>query len=98
MAGLLTKNCDTIAQAVPGTSKQRLRGFLTNMQRDDEELNASGCRKRSPKPPWAMACWGWIIPVFPSKAKLRSGGPQYSGTLGKVGNCQLAVTCCHSDP
>ena len=23
---------------------------------------------------------------------------QYSGTLGKVGNCQVAVTCCSSDP
>jgi SRSO17 transposase len=23
---------------------------------------------------------------------------QYSGTLGKVGNCQVAVTCCYSDP
>jgi SRSO17 transposase len=23
---------------------------------------------------------------------------QYSGTLGKVGHCQLAVTCCYTDP
>jgi SRSO17 transposase len=23
---------------------------------------------------------------------------QYSGTLGKVGNCQIAVTCCSTDP
>jgi DDE superfamily endonuclease len=23
---------------------------------------------------------------------------QYSGTLGQVGNCQVAVTCCYSDP
>jgi hypothetical protein len=34
--GLLTelpnKNCDTMAQAVPGTSEQRLQEFLTNMQ------------------------------------------------------------------
>ena len=41
--GLLTelpnKNCDTMAQAVPGTSEQRLQEFLTNMQWDDEDLN-----------------------------------------------------------
>jgi hypothetical protein len=34
--GLLTelpnKNCDTIAQAIPDTSEQRLQEFLTNMQ------------------------------------------------------------------
>jgi len=41
--GLLTelpnKNCDTMAQAVPGTSEQRLQEFLTNIQWDDEDLN-----------------------------------------------------------
>src|SRR5919202_3811155 len=41
--GLLTelpnKNGDTIAQAVPGTSAQRLQEFLTNMQWDEEDLN-----------------------------------------------------------
>jgi hypothetical protein len=32
-------NGDTIAQAVPGTSAQRLQGFLTNMPWDEEDLN-----------------------------------------------------------
>jgi hypothetical protein len=36
---LPTKNCDTIAQAVPGTSEQRLQEFLTNRQWDEEDLN-----------------------------------------------------------
>jgi hypothetical protein len=43
LTGLLTelanKNCDTIAQAVPGTSEQRLQEFLTNMQWDEADLN-----------------------------------------------------------
>jgi SRSO17 transposase len=36
---LATKNCDTMAQAVPGTSAQRLQEFLTNMQWEAEDLN-----------------------------------------------------------
>jgi SRSO17 transposase len=41
--GLLTelpnKNGETIAQAAPGTSAQRLQEFLTNMPWDEEDLN-----------------------------------------------------------
>src|SRR5918994_6801097 len=47
--GLLTelpnKNGDTIAQAVPGTSAQRLQEFLTNMQWDAEDLNGQRVQK-----------------------------------------------------
>jgi SRSO17 transposase len=49
--GLLTelpnKNCDTIAQAVPGTSEQRLQEFLTNLQWDEADLNRQRVRKMS---------------------------------------------------
>src|SRR3954466_5865234 len=41
--GLLTehpnKNCDTLAQLVPGTSEQRLQGLLTAMAWDEDDLN-----------------------------------------------------------
>src|SRR5918911_2291069 len=47
--GLLTelpnKNCDTLAQAVPGTSAQRLQEFLTNMQWDEDDLNRQRVHK-----------------------------------------------------
>src|SRR5262245_19801124 len=43
LTGLLTdrpnKNCDTIAQAVPGTSGQQLQGLLTAMRWDHDGLN-----------------------------------------------------------
>src|SRR5437016_2636816 len=43
LTGLLTelpnKNCDTMAEAVPGTNEQRLQEFLTNMQWDEQDLN-----------------------------------------------------------
>src|ERR1700758_591503 len=41
--GLLTehphKNCDTLAQVVPGTSEQSLQGLLTAMTWDEDDLN-----------------------------------------------------------
>src|SRR2546430_16939682 len=43
LTGLLTelpnKNCDTMAEAVPGPSEQCLQEFLTNMQWDEQDLN-----------------------------------------------------------
>jgi SRSO17 transposase len=103
MTGLLTelpnKNCDTIAQAVPGTSEQRLQEFLTNMQWDEADLNRQRVQKLI-----AEATVGDGVLVlddtgFAKQGKTSVGvSRQYSGTLGKVGNCQLAVTCCYADP
>jgi SRSO17 transposase len=100
--GLLTelpnKNCDTLAQAVPGTSEQRLQEFLTNMPWDEEDLNRQRVQKML-----AEATRGEGVLVvddtgFPKQGKASVGVErQYSGTLGKVGNCQIAVTCCYSD-
>src|SRR5919109_4050141 len=101
--GLLTeqpnKNYDTLAQAVPGTSAQRLQEFLTNMQWDEEDLNRQRVQKMS-----AEATWGEGVLVVDETGFPKQGVAsvrverQYSGTLGKVGNCQIAVTCCYSDP
>ena len=101
--GLLTelpnKNCDTIAQAVPGTSEQRLQEVLTKMSWDAEDLNRQRVQKMI-----AEASTGHGVLVvddtgFPKQGKASVGVErQYSGTLGKVGNCQVAVTCCYSDP
>ncbi len=100
--GLLTelpnKNCDTIAQAVPGTSAQRLQEFLTNMQWDEEDLNRQRVQKMV-----AEASGGEGVLIiddtgFPKQGTASVGVErQYSGTLGKVGSCQVAVTCCYSD-
>src|SRR5262245_50193439 len=101
--GLLTelpnKNGDTIAQAVPGTSEQRLQEFLTKMSWDEEDLNRQRVQKMV-----AEASTGHGVLVvddtgFPKQGKASVGVErQYSGTLGQVGHGQVAVTCCDSDP
>jgi SRSO17 transposase len=101
--GLLTelpnKNCDTMAQAVPGTSAQRLQEFLTKMQWDEEDLNRQRVQKMI-----AEATRGDGVLVFDDTGFPKQGAAsvgverQYSGTLGKIGNCQITVTCCYTDP
>ena len=101
--GLLTelpnKNCDTIAQAVPETSAQRLQEFLTKMQWDEEDLNRQRVQKMIAE---ARRGDGVLIlddTGFPKQGTASVGVErQYSGTLGKVGNCQGAVTCCYTAP
>ena len=101
--GLLTelpnKNGDTIAQAVPGTSAQRLQEFLTNMQWDEEDLNRQRVAKMIAEATTGDGVLVFDDTGFPKQGKASVGvARQYSGTLGKVGNCQMAVTCCYTDP
>ncbi|MDQ5852766.1 MAG: IS701 family transposase [Chloroflexota bacterium] len=103
LTGLLTelpnKNCDTIAQAVPGTSEQRLQEFLTNMPWDEEDLNRQRVQKMSMEATLGDGVLVLDDTGFPKQGKASIGvARQYSGTLGKVGNCQVAVTCCYTDP
>src|SRR2546421_6445952 len=103
LTGLLTelpnKNCDTMAEAVPGTSEQRLQEFLTNSHWDEDDLNRQRVAKMI-----AEATVGQGVLIFDDTGFAKEGkasvgvARQYSGTLGKVGNCQVGVTCCYSDP
>ena len=103
LTGLLTelpnKNCDTLATAVPGSSAQGLQEFLTRMQWDEEDLNRQRVQKMA-----SEATLGDGVLVIDDTGFAKQGqasvgvARQYSGTLGKVGNCQVAVTCCYTDP
>jgi SRSO17 transposase len=102
LTGLLTelpnKNCDTIAQAVPGTSEQRLQEFLTTMQWDHDDLNRQRVAKLITEATIGQGALILDETGFAKQGKASVGvARQYSGTLGKVGNCQVAVTCCYSD-
>jgi SRSO17 transposase len=103
LTGLLTelpnKNCDTMATAVPGTSEQRLQEFLTNMQWDEDDLNRQRVEKLIAEATVGNGVLIFDDTGFEKKGKASVGvARQYSGTLGKVGNCQVAVTCCYADP
>src|SRR2546425_1934571 len=98
LTALPTKNCDTMAEAVPGTSAQRLQEVLTTMQWDEQDLHRQRVEKMI-----AEATVGHGVLLFEETGFAKQGtasvgvARQYSGTLGKVGNCQVAVTCCYSD-
>jgi SRSO17 transposase len=102
VTGLLTehpvKNCDTLAQVLPGTSEQRLQYLLTDMVWDETDLNRQRVQRMLALPTEGDAVLIIDDTGF-AKQGARSVGVQrqYSGTLGKTGNCQVAVSCHYAE-
>jgi SRSO17 transposase len=102
LSGLLTehpnKNCDTLAAVVQGTNEQQLQHLLTEMVWDEEDLNRQRVRVmrglRTERD-------GVLIiddTGFAKQGRHSVGvARQYSGTLGKVGNCQVTVNCHYAE-
>src|SRR3954467_688105 len=96
--GLLTehpnKNCDTLAQLIPGTSGQRLQGLLTAMAWDADDLNRQRVGVMAGLPTEGDGVLVFDDTGFPKQEEHSVGvARQYSGTLGKTGNCQVPVNC-----
>ena len=96
VTGLLTdlsrKNCDALAAAVAGTSTERLQHLLTDADWDPAALDQQRVRwlvdRSTPGGTLALDDTG-----LPKQGKCSVGVVrQYSGTLGKIGNCQVVVT------
>jgi len=96
ITGLLTdlprKNCDTIAAAIAGTSTERLQHLLTDADWDPLELDEARVGQLTSGSPA-----GGVLVLDDTglpKQGTRSVGVarQYSGTLGKVANCQVIVS------
>ena len=102
LTGLLTehpnKNCDTLAQVVPGTSEQSLQGLLTAMAWDEEDLNRQRVERLL-----RLGTEGDSVLIVDDTGFAKQGtcsvgvARQYSGTLGKTANCQVAVTCHYAE-
>jgi SRSO17 transposase len=96
LTGLLTdlprKNCDTIAAAVAGTSTERLQHLLTDAAWAPQALDQQRVQALvAQSPPHGLLI---LDDTGLPKQGRRSVGVtrQYSGTLGKVANCQVVVT------
>ena len=96
LTGLLTdlerKNCDTIAAAVAGTSTERLQHLLTDAAWEPQTLDQQRVTALVFQSPRHS-----ILVVddtgLPKQGRASVGVTrQYSGTLGKVANCQVVVS------
>src|SRR3954465_6980868 len=102
LTGLLTelpnKNCDTIAASIPGTSEQQLQGLLTTTAWDEQDLNGQRVRRMTRLPGEGDGVLIFDDTGFAKQGRSSVGvARQYSGTLGKVGNCQVAVNCHYAE-
>jgi SRSO17 transposase len=92
------KNCDTIAAVVPNTSEQSLQGLLTAMRWDEDDLNEQRVQDLLALPTEGDAALIFDDTGFAKQGKASVGvARQYSGTLGKVGNCQVTVNCHYAE-
>ncbi len=102
LAGLLSehpnKNCDTLAQIVADTNEQQLQGLLTAMHWDGDDLNWQRVRLMQ-----TLASEGDGVLVFDGTDFTKQGqhsvgvARQYSGSLGKLANCQVTINCHYAE-
>jgi SRSO17 transposase len=101
VTGLMTehpnKNCDTMARVVPGTHPQRLHHLLTDMLWDEVDLNHQRIQRM------LSVSYGDGVLLFDDTGFGKQGkhsvgvARQYSGTFGKVTNCQVTVNCHYAE-
>ena len=102
MTGLLTdhpnKNCDTLAEILPGTSEQRLQALLTTMEWDEAQANQKRVALLTRLPTEGDGVLILDPTDFPKQGTHSVGvARQYSGSLGKVANCQVTVNCHYAE-
>lgn len=92
------KNCETLVAALPNTNEQRLQGLLTEMAWDEADLNRQRVHVMQQLPTEGDGVLIFDDTGFAKQGKASVGVKrQYSGTLGKVANCQIAVNCTYAE-
>src|SRR6266702_3091483 len=97
LTGLLSdlphKTCDTIADVIAGTSVERLQHLLTDAAWDPLKLDEARVKRLLKLHPVTDGMLVFDDTGLPKKGTASVGvAPQYSGTLGKIGNCQVVVS------
>ena len=97
ITGLLTdlphKTADTIAATVAGTSTERLQYLLTDATWDAQALDEARVKRLLAIHPPKAGVLVFDDTGLPKKGTESVGvAAQYSGTLGKIGNCQVVVS------
>jgi SRSO17 transposase len=97
LTGLLTdlphKTCESIADVIAGTSLERLQHLLTDAAWDPLQLDEARVKRLLALHPVTDGILIFDDTGLPKQASASVGvAPQYSGTLGKIGNCQVVVS------
>jgi SRSO17 transposase len=102
LTGLLSehpnKNCDTLAEVVPETNEQQFNHLLTDMVWDETALNRQRIARMQTLPGEGDGVLIFDDTGFEKRGRHSAGvARQYTGTAGKVTNCQVTVNCHYAE-
>ena len=102
LTGLLSehpnKNCDTLTQIVPETNEQQFNHLLTDMVWDETALNRQRIARMQTLPSEGDGVLIFDDTGFEKRGCHSVGvARQYTGTAGKVTNCQVTVNCHYAE-
>ena len=102
LTGLLrehpNKNGDTLATVIPETAEQQFQHLLTEMVWDEQSLNRQRIAQMQALPSEGDGVLIVDDTGFAKKGRHSVGvAPQYTGTVGKLTNCQVTVNCHYAE-
>jgi SRSO17 transposase len=102
LTGLLSeppnKTCDTLAEVVPETKQQQFQHLLTDMVWDENSLNRQRIARMQTIPSEGDGVLIFDDTGFAKQGRHSVGvARQYTGTAGKVTNCQVTGNCQYAE-
>lgn len=92
------KNSETLPDVIPETNQQQFNHLLTEMVWDEKSLNRQRIARMLELPSEGDGVLVFDDCGFEKKGKSSVGvARQYTGTVGKVTNCQVCVNCVYAE-